>query len=396
MIRRFRFWLVFGLLVILAASDVAVNGWYMGVFPQNERNVNEESVAHAARIERVVAGREFVADLSAAGIHRLLIDNPGGSVVVKAALDDEIRLRAWLAIYTNDEVVRNRVLEEAQLVTAATDGTLRPEFVPDPGALLDAHSPWDILWEITIPAHLDVAIVNHAGPVSVEGMTGDLEIVSKSGSVDLAELKGSVDVSLDGSNLVAASLDGPLAVQAKESRVNIHDMHGAIHVESHETYVSATQISGDAYFDAVSGRIFIHQFSGDLTLRSVGGQVEVRSSQGAGKIDLDITGGIAAFEIDDYKTAESIRLRARSAHVAWMVPRHQLDHTLDLRVARGSKVVTEWPLQTEGSDSGSRYYAQFGEGAYPLRVDVENGARVDLGIRIRPGGAPLREQILMP
>lgn len=385
-------------LVAVAAVDIAVNGWHIISFSSNALETSlGTSAASAARLARIPTGREFTASIDAAEVHRLVIDNPAGSVVVHGAEDDAIRLRAWLIIYTDDAVEGRRALERAQFTVGMDGGVARPGFDPSPSEHLTADSLWDVLWEVSVPHHLDVDIVNRDGPVSVHRLSGTLHITNERGRIEASEITGKIHVVLHDGELEVSHIDGEIAVQANESELNLNEIAGSIAIDVADSAVTGSSLHGDVRFDASSGRIDLYQFSGDFALSSIDTTVFARTALNVETFHADITGQSAVFEIDPLGSIGAMDVRARSSHVTLWVPHNVLDHTVAVHATRGAKLVSDWDFAWTAEGGGALYRTVFGDGTHPFDVAAIAGSRVNLGVvQRRPGTGLIEQHILVP
>lgn len=374
-------WLIWITLVAVAAADVAVNGWHAIFSTEDALDASlGTSAANAARISHIAMGREYTTSVAAADVERLVIDNPAGSVVVHGmANNDNIELQAWLIVYTNDENESKEVLEQTQFTVVTDHGVLRPELDPDPGTLLSADSPWDVLWEISVPSHIHVDIVNRYGPVRVQGLSGALHVTNERDLVDISEVEGTVHVVLYDGQLEVQQVDGAIVVEASNSELHLSSVTGSIELEASDSDITGSMFHGHSHLNVTSGHIHLSEFSGDIALRLVDTSMFARTTQPFETLSADIIGQNAVFEFPDNEAVGEMDVRVESSHVAFLIP-PPVDHTFNIHVRRGARLVSEWDFELAAEDGGKLYRAVFGEGSHLFTIEAVNGARVNLGL----------------
>lgn len=118
-----------------------------------------------------------------------------GSLRVDAGENGGVTVRAWDG---RDVLVRARVQTHARTdaearelargIRVSTDGTIRATGPDNPGR----NRGWAVGYEILVPARTSLNVQTHNGPISVEGLTGDMDLRAVNGPISLEELAGDV------------------------------------------------------------------------------------------------------------------------------------------------------------------------------------------------------------
>lgn len=137
-----------------------------------------------------------------------------GSLNVDAGQNGGVSVRAWDG---RDVLVRARIQTNArteaearslaQGIRVSTDGTIRST-----GPETSGHNRgWAVSYEIMVPARTDLNAETHNGPISVKGLSGDIEVRAVNGPISLDELAGDVE---------ARAQNGPITVTLSGRRWN--------------------------------------------------------------------------------------------------------------------------------------------------------------------------------
>lgn len=137
-----------------------------------------------------------------------------GSLRVNAGPNGGVAVRAWDG---RDVLVRSRIQAHArtqadarslaQGIRVSTDGTIRSS-----GPETSGHNRgWSVSYEILVPARTNLNAETHNGPISVEGLVGEIEVRAVNGPISLDELAGDVE---------ARAQNGPITVTLSGRRWN--------------------------------------------------------------------------------------------------------------------------------------------------------------------------------
>jgi hypothetical protein len=191
--------------------------------------------------------------------------NGGATVRSWDGRDVLVRARVQTHARTDDEA-----RELARGIRVSTDGTIRASGPENPGR----NRGWAVSYEILVPARTSLNVQAHNGPISVEGLTGDIELRTVNGPISLDELAGDVN---------ARAENGPITVTLAGRRwsgegLDVETVNGPVTVRIPRGYAAHLE-SG-----TVNGPI--NAPSGMRPPRREG-----RGYRPGGRINTDINGG---------------------------------------------------------------------------------------------------------
>ncbi|MFS8534472.1 MAG: DUF4097 family beta strand repeat-containing protein [Limnochordales bacterium] len=204
------------------------------------------------------------------------------------------------------------------------------------------------------------------------------------GDARVEGIAGAVDLQLGGGNVAVRRVQGPVEVDGNFGNVSLEQLSGPVHVDLTGGNVTGWDIAG-----SVTGRVNM----GELDLDRIGGDVDFTVERGAARVkdvggNVKLTGSFGEARIDGVQgdvTAElsfgSLRVRGvrRAADVSVrfgdleLVLEGEGGWSVQAAAERGS-LETTLPLQREGSERSPRLSGVIGDGAYPVRVEVQQGA----------------------
>jgi DUF4097 and DUF4098 domain-containing protein YvlB len=119
-----------------------------------------------------------------------------GGVTVRAWEGRDILVRAQIQTTAPSQ---NEAREMARRVSVSTSGgTVRAD-----GPETEGRRHWSVSYEIFVPRRMDLEIETHNGPISVDGVSGEMELTALNGPMSLRGVGGDVR---------ARTTNGPLSV----------------------------------------------------------------------------------------------------------------------------------------------------------------------------------------
>lgn len=200
-----------------------------------------------------------------------------GSLRVDAGQNGGVTVRAWDG---RDVLVRARVQTHARTeaearelargIRVSTDGTIRATGPDNPGR----NRGWAVGYEILVPARTNLDVQAHNGPISVEGLTGDIDLRTVNGPIALEQLAGDVN---------ARTENGPITVTLSGRRwsgegLDVETVNGPVNLRMPRGYAAHLE-SG-----TVNGPINVPR-----AIRPP--QREGRGWRPGGRINTDVNGG---------------------------------------------------------------------------------------------------------
>jgi DUF4097 and DUF4098 domain-containing protein YvlB len=277
----------------------------------------------------------------AAGVKRIVFENPRGNIRVTGADVQEITVNGHKTVRTYSRQEADR-----------TNGNTPVELVPQGDRLLirtnqdhapDSQQISDEL-DVTVPRSLAVEARGHNGDFDITDVGGDVELASDRGDVRLARVGGNVRLDMAKSDLIrAVDMKGRLDVQGRGSDIELENIDGQVtisgayngnldfkklskplqlegaratelnvaavpgHITMDLSEFNGTDLVGPVRLVANSRDVRIEQFTQSLELETVRGDVElhpghvplasIEARSGSGRIEL-VLPDKASFQLD--------------------------------------------------------------------------------------------------
>lgn len=252
---------------------------------------------------------------AAAGVRRIVIENPRGNTRITGGQAEEIELSGRKTIRTFSQSLADR-LDRTTAVEIRVEGAeaivrIRSD---EPPATADRSGPvtppparisTDL--ELTVPRQVSIQASGRYGDFDILHVDGDVEITSDNAGVRLQDIGGKVRVELRRSDIVrAVQVRGSVTVGGRGSDVELEEVSGPVDINGY--------YSGDLRF---------RKLGGPLVFQS--GNTELRLARLPGQLHLDL-GDLSGSGLEG-----PIRFRARSRDVKL----EEFTEELDLSVERG-------------------------------------------------------------
>jgi DUF4097 and DUF4098 domain-containing protein YvlB len=242
---------------------------------------------------------------SAAGIKRIVFENPRGNIKVTGADSQDVEI-------TGRKTIRSYSRQDAD----RTNGETPVELVPQGDRLLvrtnqdrsrDNQRISDDL-EVAIPRSLAVEARANTADYEIADVAGDLELASDRGDVRLARIGGNVRLEIGRSDLIrATAVTGKLDLQGQGSDIDLENVAGQVTVNGayhgsldFKNLAKTLQFEGtrntELRVEAVPGRISMDLggFSAKNVvgpMRLVGGSRDVKIEQFTNTLELETQRG---------------------------------------------------------------------------------------------------------
>jgi hypothetical protein len=125
-----------------------------------------------------------------------------GGVSVRAWDGRDVLVRAQIQTTAPSREEAGRIAR--QVTVSTSGGTIRAS-----GPETEGRRSWAVSYEIFVPRRMDLSIETHNGPISVAGVSGEMELEALNGPMNLRDVGGDVR---------ARTTNGPLNVQLAGSR----------------------------------------------------------------------------------------------------------------------------------------------------------------------------------
>jgi len=252
---------------------------------------------------------------AAAGVRRIVVENPRGNTRITGSDAPEIQLSGRKTIRTFSRQLADR-LDRATAVEIRVEGaeaivrfrsdeplpgTERSGPVTPPPARVSA----DV--ELAVPRAVAVQASGRYGDFDILHLDGDVEITSDNAGVRLQNIGGNVRVDLRRSDVVRAiQVRGGVTLASRGSDVELEEVNGPVEINGY--------YSGDLRFRKLAGPVVFQS-----------GNTELRLARLPGQLHMDL-GDLTGSNLDG-----PVRFRARSRDVRL----EDFTQGLDLSVDRG-------------------------------------------------------------
>jgi Putative adhesin len=136
------------------------------------------------------------------------------------------------------------------------------------------YSSWlrDVEYRIRVPFQFSVDVATSGGPISVDGLKGEVNAHTSGGSLHFNHIDGPVTGRTSGGSI---TLDGV------KGRTVVHTSGGSIHVSDVAGDVDASTSGGSVSVDRVSGSVRAHTSGGWISLGNAAGAIDASTSGGS-------------------------------------------------------------------------------------------------------------------
>jgi putative adhesin len=136
------------------------------------------------------------------------------------------------------------------------------------------YSAWlrQVEYRITVPFQFSVDVATSGGPISVDGLKGEVNAHTSGGSLHFDQIEGPVTGRTSGGSITLTGVKG---------RTAVHTSGGSIHVSAVIGDVDASTSGGPISVDRVSGSIRAHTSGGWISLAGATGPIDASTSGGS-------------------------------------------------------------------------------------------------------------------
>lgn len=185
------------------------------------------------------------------------------------------------------------------------------------------YSTWlrDVEYRITVPSQFSVDVATSRGPISVDGLKGEVIAHTSGGSLHFNRIDGPVTGRTSGGSITLSGVKG---------RTTVHTSGGSIRV---------SEVTGDLDASTSGGPISVDRVSGSIRARTSGGWISLGGATGA--IDASTSGGSVTASLLAQPQQEC-RLSTSGGSIRVSLPK---DAHLNLDASTsGGRVSTDFPV----------------------------------------------------
>lgn len=272
----------------------------------------------------------------------VVIRNPRGNVTVSgSSTDGQVHLTLQKKVYAWQQSSANEVRRQLEPKFSRADGSLVLE-VPAVGA-----AEADLT--VALPAKTGVTVHSERGDTSLSGIQGAVNVVSKGGDVTFDAIRGSIiaRVNKDGATVSGHDLAGPVKVQGRTGDLNFSDVDGALTLEgdffgsthlehitdpvlfqTSRTHFEVAQLTGTLDLDGgpdfqatgLTGPLVLTTKNRNISLDKVTGSVQITNRNGS--IDMSLAAPFGPVQITNQRGAVDISLPEKAGFRLWAETRN--------------------------------------------------------------------------
>ncbi len=275
-------------------------------------------------------------------------------------------------------------------------------------------------YELTVPREFQVNVETNGGEIRLEGLGGPIEATTAGGSITGTDLGGPARIETLGGNVSLGNVGSELHCSTAGGNIRVGDVEGHTVLETSGGGIQVGHVSGNLRARTAGGSIRIGGADGDITAETAGGRIEVGESKGrlsaqtaggninitgslglvraetaGGSISLKrilsgiraqtSAGSIMAQILANANSFEPSELETSFGDVTVYLPA-ELPVTVQasIEMARGHKILTDFPIQIVSDESSYGPGEVSGEGRL-------NGGGQLLRIRTVGGNIEIRK-----
>lgn len=276
----------------------------------------------------------------------IIIENPNGSVILKSADTDAIRIDTTIWVDKLNEEAARLIAQGSKLVVS--DGP-SVRIVAEGESYSGNRKPRMNL-VVTVPAdrQVDMELQLRNGKVQAEKLPirSELVIRTTNGSIQVADIGGKLIADTTNGSIHVSEIRGMADLGTTNGAVTALDISEAAIVRTSNSAVTLERIRGKAEVTTTNGAVTVAEPERDVRIKTTNGAISVTSRTLGGDWDLNTTNG----------------------RIELLVP-EQGNFEVD---GRGGKASSNLPLTI--SDKTVR--GQIGSGQHKIRLDTSNGAIV--------------------
>jgi hypothetical protein len=277
----------------------------------------------------------------------LVVDVHYGSITVESHEANEVVVDVWRKAKDEDLLSKNPVVIEQEGDTV----TITAEYEARKGLFKGGWKKQiQARYTIHVPEQFNADLSTRGGPVSVTGLTGEVEAHSSGGGLKLKQLTGPVDAHTSGGAVEVTDCEGDMEVGTSGGGIRVSGGGGSLEAET----------SG--------GKIVVKEFNGDTEVETSGGGIILENVTGA--VEGHTSGGGVTAILPGPELKE-VSLSTSGGGVTVKVP-EDAAFNLDAR-SSGGGVGSDLPVTIVGNKSSSRLEGTVNGGGPLVRLRSSGG-----------------------
>lgn len=349
---------------------------------------------------------------------RLVARTDLGSMAVKPGRADRMECRIFLRAYASSEAQARRILGNYELSLRRLQGRR----ISLKGRLSRGRHAQrlGVEYEIRVPERFHLDLQTTGGDLTVEGLRGELQAITAGGDIRAGDVTGPVRAETAAGGIHLGNVGQRLEARTAGGSIRVGNVGADAVLETGGGEIVAGQVQGSVRAATAGGDVVLRGAGRDVVAQTHGGQIQIGQAGGAvqaqtagGSIQLDAAGGpvqvqtaggciyldrvdsgvqaaTVAGKIRAQITASRDNFRASALQSAFGDVEVYLPSDLPLTIdaliqnAAGHKILSDFPLQIEGSQPAYRFGTVEGRAAL-------NGGGALLRIRTTAGNIEIRK-----
>lgn len=304
--------------------------------------------------------------MDAAGIDRFAIDNDFGSVAVAASEEDVIEVDYEITLYAESQELAEEFAAKCSVDLSSGGNQARAQLIQP------QETPAEINGVVTkytvkLPARLQIDVTNQFGPVTVDGVSGNVNLENGFGETKARNIGGSLVVRTRFGPGEVSQVAKDAEITAEQGNLILKGVGGNLMLRSKFVQVDASDIGGKVDLVSEHGSVKLQGVTGGLSARC--DFASLRGLNIHGRVDIDTEHG--AVEIEGIDSEARIETSYAPARV--VLGQAAQGYTVKMRTRFGNiesnvPITVSKPAQNEEQAT-----VVVGQGKIPVQVETEFG-----------------------
>ncbi len=132
-------------------------------------------------------------------------------------------------------------------------------------------------YDIHIPKHTSVQLINQGGDISCQNIAGEIDIQTAGGDIELQQIAGKINAITSGGDVELSHAHGNIKLLSSGGNIETNNTEGVIYLETS---------GGDLDIQFNLGYVEVYTYGGKIRLNGIEGQTIIGKTQG-GDIEID-------------------------------------------------------------------------------------------------------------
>ena len=224
---------------------------------------------------------------------QLLLDVNGGSVEVKAADRNDVRVEVYRKAtargFFGDETEERAELEANKVTFAHEGNQVSVKTQRDKNAPRRSKINLNSRYTVLVPRQFNVDLKTAGGTIQVDELHGKLKAHTSGGSLKFSSIKGPIDGHTSGGSIDVSGSEGNATVKTSGGSIKVQEHKGDVQARTSGGSVNVDRVEGNVRASSSGGSVsatLAKQPTGECRLETSGGGVTLRLPETA-SVDLD-------------------------------------------------------------------------------------------------------------